>query len=161
MFILNNLCKTLEEYKGEEYLFLGGDFNCAVSSLDRNHIEPHMPSRRRLIQMIETHDLVDVWRNFNKDLRQYTWVHARDNSLSLARLDKLYVFKHHLSIFKRCFISPVGFSDHCLIGYVSSMNSVKPSSAYWHFNTTLLNDTRFKEILNCFWINLKKEKNHF
>ena len=50
--------------------------------------------------MIETHDLSDVWRNFNKDVRQYTWVHARDNLLSLARLDKLFVFKHTLIFLK-------------------------------------------------------------
>ncbi len=33
---------------------------------DRNHVEPHMASRKRLIQLIEMHDLVDVWRNFHK-----------------------------------------------------------------------------------------------
>lgn len=111
--------------------------------------------------MVETHDLSDVWRNFNKNVRQYTWVHARDNLLSLARLDKLYTFKHHLNIFKSCFISPVGISDHSLIGYVISLKSVKPNSAYWHLNTTLLEDSQFMEIFNCFWINFRTEKNNF
>ncbi len=43
---LHVLAETLEKCNGEEYLFLGGDFNCVESNIDRNHVEPHMPSRK-------------------------------------------------------------------------------------------------------------------
>ncbi|KAK3522674.1 hypothetical protein QTP86_029160 [Hemibagrus guttatus] len=39
-----------------------------------------------------------IWRIFNKNKRQYTWAHAIDNSLSLARLDRFYGFKHQLTL---------------------------------------------------------------
>ncbi len=42
---LNIVGSVLQKCCGEEYLFLGGDFNCTVSNLDRNHVEPHLPSR--------------------------------------------------------------------------------------------------------------------
>ncbi len=86
--------------------------------------------------MIEANDLCDAW-SLNGNIKQYTWAHARDNILSLARLDRFYFFKHHLSIFKNCFITPVGFSDHSLVIGTVTLNSVKLKSAYWHFNTNL------------------------
>lgn len=161
MSFLYTLCETLYKCNGEEQLFLGGDFNCAESNLDRNHVEPHLLSRKRLIQMIETNDLCDVWRSLNGNLKQYTWAHARDNRLSLARLDRFYCFKHHLSTFKNCFIIPVGFSDHSLVICTVTLHSVKPKSAYWHFNNNLLSDANFRETFSCFWKNFRKEKDDF
>lgn len=95
LLFLGELSDTLATCNTEDYLFLGGDFNSTVSDLDRNHAEPHMASRRSLMRLVETHELCDVWRNLNGANRQYTWAHARDNTLSLARLDRLYCFKHH------------------------------------------------------------------
>jgi len=161
MVFLHTLCETLDKCNSEEHLFLGGDFNCVESDMDRNHVEPHLLSRKRLIQLIKTNDLCDVWRSLNGNVKQYTWAHARDNRLSLARLDRFYVFKHYLSTFKNCFISPVGFSDHSIVICTVTLHSVKPRSAYWHFNTNLLSDAHFRETFTFFWENFKKEKTDF
>lgn len=75
------LCSTLGKCNSEEYLFLSGDFNCVEQNIDRNHIEPHMPSRKRLCEIIERNDLCDVWKNLNGNLRQYTWAHAHETLL--------------------------------------------------------------------------------
>lgn len=158
MVFLDTLCETLYKCNSEEHLFLGGDFNCVKSDLDRNHVEPHLLSRKRLIQMIETNDLCDVWRSLNGKLKQYTWAHARDNILSLARLDRFYSFKHQLSMFKNCFITPVGFSDHSLVICTVTLNS---KSAYWHFNTNLLSDAQFKDTFTFFWEHFRDEKDQF
>lgn len=37
--------------------------------------------------------------------------HIHENVLSMARLDRFYVFKHHLSYFVNGSILPVGFSE--------------------------------------------------
>ncbi len=47
MVFLDALCSVLQNVSNDDYLFLGGDFNCTESNCDRNHIEPHMPSRKR------------------------------------------------------------------------------------------------------------------
>lgn len=107
---------VLNNCSSESYLFLGGNFNCTENAtVDRNHLEPRSASSRLLKQVTETHELVDVWRNLNSKDRQYTWSHARDNIMSLARLDRFYTFKHHLSAFKACFIRPVAFTDHAMV----------------------------------------------
>ena len=77
MDFLNILDDTVKTCSGDDFMFLGGDFNCIGNpTLDRNHLEPHPASCLRL-------------RVFNSNHRQYTWNHARDNVLSLARLDRL------------------------------------------------------------------------
>ncbi len=55
-----------------------------------------MPSQKRLIQLLKTHEIVDVWRNFHGIQRQYTWAHANDNLISLARLDRFIVLNTSL-----------------------------------------------------------------
>lgn len=65
MLFLNTLCKTLSDCDPESLLLMGGDFNCTENVLDRNHVEPHMQSRRRLVQLMKSHDFIDIWRNFH------------------------------------------------------------------------------------------------
>ncbi len=105
LVFLDALSSTLQTYKKYKH----------TKNIDRNHIEPHMPSREHLTKMINVNDLCDIWRHFHDGQRQYTWAHARDNVLSLARLDRFYGFKHQLGIFKSCVISPVSFSDHHMV----------------------------------------------
>lgn len=102
-----------------------------------------------------------MWRRFHQKQRQYTWVHNRDNLLSMASLDCLYCFKHHFSVFNDCFLSPVGFSDHSLVYCSVFIKCVKPHSAYWHFNTALLVDTKFRDAFKFFWNVHQHSKNGF
>lgn len=63
-----------------DFLFLAGDFNCTISNLDQNHVDPHMALRIKLASVVETFDLVDVWRNKHGVFRQYSWAHYQENS---------------------------------------------------------------------------------
>ena len=161
VLFLQVLSDFLSNLNGEDFLFLAGDYNCTENSLDRNHLEPHSASQYALRRVIQTHDLADVWRKMNDGERQYTWAHSRGNLLSLARLDRFYCFKHHLNIFKKCNIVPVGFTDHSLVNCKVFINNVKPKSAYWHFNTALLSDAHFKDVFRFFWGVFKRRKNDF
>ncbi len=161
MTFFNVLCDVIGDIC-DGFLFLGGDFNCtADAALDRNHLEPHPASSARLKRFIETHELKDVWRGFNSKSRQYTWSHCRDNTLSLARLDRFYCFKHHFSVFKNCHIVPVGVSDHSLVQCCFFIQNVKTSSAYWHFNTALLEDHSFRDAFRFLWFSHREKKSEF
>lgn len=95
------------------------------------------------MELIKKHELAETWCHFNHH-RQYTWAHARDYLISLARFDRFYCFKHQLNIFRNCTITPVSFSDHSMFQCSVGMRLIKPRSAYWHFNTTLLSDANFR-----------------
>ncbi len=134
---MDTVSDVIRDCNDQDFVFIGVDWNCTENRLDRNHVEPHSASRTRLIQLLETRELYDVWRGLNGDKSQYTWTHCKDNLLSMARLDR---FKYHFNVVKNCFISPVGFSDHSLVVICVFLKCVKPSSAYWHFNTAILED---------------------
>ena len=64
MLCLNVLCDVIGGVS-DEYLFLGGDFNCtADTALDRNHLEPHPASSARLKHLIEIHSLQSCVEGF-------------------------------------------------------------------------------------------------
>ncbi len=158
VLFLNLVNTTLKSLNTDDFLVLGGDFNCTENDkVDRNHLEPHVASQRVIKQLVQTFDLCDIWRKMHKTLRQYTWVHCKDNSLSLARLDRFYSFKHQFNIFKSCQINPVGFSDHSAVLCSVLVSCVKSSSAYWHFNTSLLDDKHFKDSFTFFWDVFKQQ----
>ncbi|KAI4887913.1 hypothetical protein NFI96_014527 [Prochilodus magdalenae] len=158
---LDTLHRVVQNTDVNDLLVLGGDFNCTAADMDRNHMEPHPASRRRLCELVEANELSDVWRTLHAEQRQYTWTHFKDRMLSLARLDRLYVFKHHCSVVSRCFIYPVGFTDHCMVQCAFRKPRVKPRSAYWHFNTALLDDANFRESFIFFWDTFRLQRPSF
>ena len=159
---LYTLGEVISQWDSDEYLFLGGDFNCTEDSrLDRNHLEPHPASLRRLARLTASCELRDVWRSVHGIQKQFTWAHSKDNVLSLARLDRFYCFKHHLNIFRSSCIIPVGFTDHCMVHCSVLINKVKTKSAFWHFNTTLLADRNFVEVFKKIWTEYRKCKGDY
>ena len=132
---LEKVSDVLNGCATEDFLFLGGDFNCTENEvLDRDHAEPHPASQHALRQLVSAYGLVDVWRRMHADCRQYTWSHLRESRISSARLDRIYCFKHHFNIYKSCTIIPAVFTDHSLVLCQVFIRNVKPKSAYWHFN---------------------------
>lgn len=159
---LNIQNDVISNCSADGYMFLGGDFNCTENAvLDRNHPEPHGVSKNCLVKVIEMNDLCDVWRFFHTTQRQYIWTHVKDNSLSLARIDRVYCFKHHSNVLKGCSIHPVGISDHCLVQVAIFVKVVKCKSVYWHFNVSLLSDHAFKDAFKYFWSGYTKEKSEY
>lgn len=156
------LDKMLAGCGAQEIVIIGGDWNCTVDyKVDRNNLEPSPQSAKQLLHIIESYNLVDVWRNANSTARQYTWLKPGPNLISMARLDRFYTSRHHLNLIKGCFISPSGLSDHCLITLSLFLPSVKMHSAYWHFNNRLLQDGYFKDCFKYFWTEWKKRKSCF
>ena len=86
---------VLSQCGPEEFLFLGGDFNCTeIDQVDGNHIEAHAASKCAIKQLVEVHKLTDVWREMHDRHKRCIWVQHRENHFSMARLDGVYCFKH-------------------------------------------------------------------
>ncbi len=49
-------------------------------------------------------------------------------------------------MFLKLLYNSVSFSDHCMVQCSLFVSSVKPRSAYWHFNNALLSDKDFKDV---------------
>uniref|UniRef100_A0AAV2KFW0 Endonuclease/exonuclease/phosphatase domain-containing protein n=1 Tax=Knipowitschia caucasica TaxID=637954 RepID=A0AAV2KFW0_KNICA len=163
VLMMDTLCECIRDCTDSgDVLFVAGDWNCTVEPQhDRNHPEPHPASSLRLRRLLEVHSLEDVWRTLHPGVREYTWSHCKDNALSLARLDRVYVPGHQLSMCTAAHISPVGISDHSFIVCVIRVSNVRVGSAYWHFNNSLLLDKMFVCAFKVFWESHQRCKAHF
>jgi len=80
----------------------------------------------------------------------------------MARLDFL-LFLLLLTSFKCCKKTALLalLANHSLVVVCLFLKCVKPSSAYWYFNTALLEVNNFKEVFVSFGKNLQNKKNEF
>jgi len=138
---------------------MGGDFNCTLEPLlDRNTAEPHPESYADLSNFFSAIGLLDAWRLCHPNESQYTWGRWANGRASFARLDRWYINSH----FRTAVFSPVHFpslfSDHHLVTMGLFFPQPSYKSAYWKFNTNLLEDTSFKKTFYTFWaIQLSKK----
>ncbi len=123
----------------DDFLIIGGDWNCTLDfTCDRNGEEPHFMSAVSLKEIIIQYGLVDIWREKNKEIKQYTWIKMTDNRVSAARLDRFYVKKTMSSRIEETRISPSPISDHHLISLKMFLTQTVPYCNYWRFSNKLL-----------------------
>lgn len=153
------LKSVISEISNNRIIFLAGDFNCTLDyTMDRNHIEPHLNSAETLKTVIQFHNLVDVWREAFPSDKQYTWLKINDNTVSGARLDRIYVQKGNRGRFFNSFISPIALSDHHYIAVTMSVTQTMSYRNYWRFNNRLLQDKSFTEFFSQFWREWRERK---
>lgn len=130
---------------------IGGDWNCTIDfKFDRNRDEPHHDSSVLLLNMLIEFELIDIWRQWSKGIKQYTWLKVSENRVSGARLDRLYIGKEWKHKILEVSILPVGFSDHHLVLFALNMKRKLRPNFFWHFNTKLFQDFLFCEKLKYF-----------
>ena len=143
-------------------LVLGGDWNCTGdASRDRNSEEPHPSSASLLSRVVEENDLLDTWRELHPSARQYTWVRVSSGAVSAARLDRVYISRSARTLLSRASITPVGFSDHHLVGVELVSQVPPPRPAYWRFRVQLVQDQAFCSAFSLFWKQWRLERGGF
>jgi len=128
------------------HLIIGGDFNLVLDPiLDRTPVRSvgHLPNyTTTLNELMNSLDLVDIWRLKHPTDRQYTFFSHVHNSYS--RIDFFLVdfkvascvtsMKHHNRI----------ISDHSAVTISLDLFEIKPNYS-WRFNPTLLLDSHFSQ----------------
>lgn len=143
-------------------IIMGGDWNCTLQfTMDRMNIEPHPKSSASLNSMVGHLDLCDTWRLQHPGDRQYTWCRVNDNTVSAARLDRIYISHSLRSTLSDSSITPVGFTDHHLITAVFISSHTQRTSSHWHFNNKLLQEKAFCQNFSLFWENWRGKKAAF
>ena len=70
-----------------------------------NYVNVNNPkSREQLLKSMETNNLVDAFRYFHLDIKQYTW--RRRNPIKQARLDYSIISKNLTDLIQSCKIRP-------------------------------------------------------
>lgn len=87
----------------------------------------HIPVSASFLKSITIqNDLVDVWRDRNKEMKQYTWTKKVSQGISVARLDRFYVKRTENNRIMGCNIFPCCLSDQHFI----TVNIILTQSKY-------------------------------
>ena len=145
---------------------LGGDFNCIFDEkLDKSggNSSTRQTATKILLTITQHHNLTDIWRDRNRDIRKFTWSgkHPHNNTFIHTRIDKFYVSSRLSPLIINTDIIPFPFSDHDLIILDIDLSSQPRGEGYWHFNNNLLDDDVFLTEINQFWTNWLTQKTNF
>ena len=140
-------------------LILCGDWNMVMDyKLDtRGYLkENNIRARREVQNMMESLELVDTWRSENNHLKKFTWVSGK-RPVKMARLDFFLVTPDIHARISR-YLNNFGYrSDHSLIGIELSIENIERGKGFWKFNSALLKDPDYVELVKNEINNVKKD----
>ncbi|CAG2246305.1 unnamed protein product [Mytilus edulis] len=142
--------KILLNEKLDQNLVLGGDFNTILNpSLDKmggSKYNTPVKYTSKLEEFIEEFELCDIWRTKNVDSRLYTW--RQRTPLIQCRLDFWLISNFLSSSVTKTSIVPSIKTDHSLIKLtLSGENFSKRGPGFWKFNSGLLTDKNYVDIV--------------
>ncbi|CAM2099897.1 unnamed protein product [Caretta caretta] len=145
-----------------ECLVLGGDFNTTLKEQDRSGTEQSPAAADTLREIVEHHSLVDIWRDHHPDdTSTFTFVRVEAHRSSHSPLDCIYLSRFHLSRAHSSSIRLAPFSDRHLATVTASLYAERPGPAYWHFNSSLLEDEGFVTSFQEFWLAWRGQRHAF
>ena len=86
---------------------IAGDFNETLKEIDRrsNSTKANYHTVNSLKTLLQTNDLIDIWRELNSRKRQFTW--RRKHKSQASRIDYILVNANFKSRIHWCTIKPV------------------------------------------------------
>lgn len=96
---------------------------------------------------MNTHDLVDIWREKNPLVKNFTWSSNITPGIH-CRLDYFLISRHIDHSVEDVAFSPGLQSDHSFISFSFHTHSVKRGPGFWKINNSLMNDPNYVEIIN-------------
>ena len=148
---LRDLSNSVLNNYANETLVRGGDFNCALNDMDKRggrSVEFKKAVIQEINNLINTHDLIDTWREKNANIQCFTW---SNTSMKIQyRLDYFMISKDLRSSLKHAKIVPNIFSDHSALSItlISEGKDAKRGPSFWKFNNSLLIDKDYIELIS-------------
>ena len=101
----------------EKTFIVGGDFNTVINeSIDKRNgrVNTHKLCRQAINNIIDTNNLIDIWRDMHPNLKQFTW-HLHHKPPVFCRLDYFLISDNLLNSITSSKHN-IGFkSDHSLV----------------------------------------------
>ena len=146
---INTICE-LNQLLDDCYLdstkkvVLAGDFNSFFdASLEALGVIQHWKKKSisKVLQLIEQHNLIDIWRIRNPILKRYTFRKNHFSGFIQRRLDYIFVSNSIQENIKDTNISPLFCSDNStlFVSYQTS-NNFPLGKHFWKFNSSLTKD---------------------
>jgi hypothetical protein len=102
--------------------------------------------------VLETHDVIDVWRVLNESEKKFTWRNNTKKGRVASRLDFWLISSHLMFNVADTQIEPSIKTDHSLITLsIFLQKTPTRGKGFWKFNTSLLLDKDYINILERFF----------
>ena len=157
----SSLCSWVKKLKKQNDIMLaGGDWNCVQNKkLDTNGMSYIYSPKKSFVKFQHCNNLVDVWRKFFPERKQFTW---RQLSLNIhSRLDYWLVSKANVPFIYSLDIKPVLRCDHNAVTMKLQVTTKKRGKGFWKLNNSLLKDETYKQGVRNIIKNIKIEYNSF
>ena len=147
-----SLFNKLEDYINEnedKNFLLGGDFNTVLeTNIDKHNgkNDTHKRCRTKINHIIDTYNLIDIWREKHFGLREYTW-HSSHRPPILCRLDYFLVSENVRNFVISCKHNISYKSDHCPVSITLDLSQHFQGPGYFKMNNSLLLNPDYQEII--------------
>ena len=140
--------------------FFCGDFKPVLDpNLDRRHPRSFQrpapncsaESVTALQSLLSATQTFPTWRSLHPGVRTYSWDHASGDCSS--QIDMIWAPIGLKDQIKDCNYYPSFFTDHRYIQVTFSLNTTSKARGpgYWKFNTSLLEDQEYCDLVKSFW----------
>uniref|UniRef100_A0A8C0RFD3 RNA-directed DNA polymerase n=1 Tax=Canis lupus familiaris TaxID=9615 RepID=A0A8C0RFD3_CANLF len=140
---INQLLTKVKKYLDNNTLILG-DFNLALSILDRSSKQNISKETRALNDTLDQMDFTDIYRTLHPNSTEYTFFSSAHGTFS--RIDHILGHKSGLTRYQKIGIVPCIFSDHNALKLELNHNKkFGRTSNTWRLRTILLKDKRVNQ----------------
>ena len=127
---------------------LSGDFNDCLQTIDRfSKNNNATQSNSQLKKLIKSHNLIDIWRELNKNKTQFTW--KKQNYLEKSKIDFWLIDTNIRTSISSTDIRPAQIqkTDHLAISLkLFSLSNTGPG--YWKMNNSFLKNNTYLNLIN-------------
>lgn len=123
------------------------DFNTFLDKKDigENMVYRADRGRTELKKVMEENDLIDVWRERNKEKREYSRVQIVKDNVKQSRIDLLLANRNMVGSVKKVEYKRCNQSDHKFIMVKVDFKEMKRGPGTWHMNTEVLAQDAYKK----------------
>uniref|UniRef100_A0A8C0PD89 RNA-directed DNA polymerase n=1 Tax=Canis lupus familiaris TaxID=9615 RepID=A0A8C0PD89_CANLF len=140
---INQLLTKVKKYLDNNTLILG-DFNLALSILDRSSKQNISKETRALNDTLDQMDFTDIYRTLHPNSTEYTFFSSAHGTFS--RIDHILGHKSGLNRYQKIGIVPCIFSDHNALKLELNHNKkFGRTSNTWRLRTILLKDKKVNQ----------------
>uniref|UniRef100_A0A8C0M4V1 RNA-directed DNA polymerase n=1 Tax=Canis lupus familiaris TaxID=9615 RepID=A0A8C0M4V1_CANLF len=140
---INQLLTKVKKYLDNNTLILG-DFNLALSILDRSSKQNISKETKALNDTLDQMDFTDIYRTLHPNSTEYTFFSSAHGTFS--RIDHILGHKSGLNRYQKIGIVPCIFSDHNALKLELNHNKkFGRTSNTWRLRTILLKDKRVNQ----------------
>ena len=135
---------------GCENVIVGGDWNLVLDfNLDYYNYKHfnNVKGQEQVGSMMDSLDLIDIWRELNPEVRRYTWRRSNPR-LQQSRLDFFLLSEILSTHVTEADIKPGYRTDHSMVTITLSFGPCSKRKLLWKLNSSLLSDKNYVDGVN-------------